>query len=82
MRLKCDDKLKYYLCCNVGILFSVAIAVVGVEVVTSYHTINRLEHHATVVVRDHISVSVEDEGLINILKYAFKLLSALKFMVW
>ena len=46
-----------YLCCNVGILFSVAIAVVGIDVVTPHHSVHGLQHHPAVVVRDHIGIS-------------------------
>ena len=47
-----------YLCGDVGVVFAVSVTVVGVDVVRAGHVVCGLEHHARVVVSDHVGVTV------------------------
>ena len=46
-----------YLGGDVGVLFPVAVTVVGVDVVRAHHPVNWLQHHPAVVVGDHVGIS-------------------------
>ena len=46
-----------HLCGDVGVLFPVAVAVVGVDVVTAHHPVHWLEDYAAVVISNHIGIS-------------------------
>ena len=41
---------------DVGVLLPVPVAVVGVDVVAAHDPVHRLQHHAAVVVGDHVGV--------------------------
>ena len=51
-----------HLCCDVGVLLPVPVAVVGVDVVAAHDPVHRLQHHAAVVIGDHIGVSETENG--------------------
>ena len=53
---RCENVRCTHLCCNVGVLLPVPVAVVGVDVVAAHDPVHRLQHHAAVVVRDHVGV--------------------------
>ena len=55
------EELAYmcYLCSYVGILFPVAVTVVGVEIVGPHHAVHGLQHHPAVVVGNHVGISME-----------------------
>ena len=45
-----------YLGGNIGVLFPVAVTVVGVDVVRAHHPVHWLENHPAVVVGDNVGI--------------------------